>query len=32
MINIGGYGNFVSVIVAPMPMKDFVALVTPPTE
>jgi|SRR5215471_2411148 len=27
LINIGGYGNFVSVIAAPMPMKQFVPLV-----
>jgi hypothetical protein len=32
MINVGGYGNFVSVIVAPMPMKDFIALVSTATK
>jgi hypothetical protein len=32
MINVGSYGNFVSVIVAPMPMKDFIALVTTATK
>jgi hypothetical protein len=23
LINVGGYGNFISVIAAPMPMKQF---------
>jgi Negative regulator of sigma F len=27
LINVGGYGNFISVIAAAMPMKEFVALV-----
>jgi len=27
LINIGGYGSFISVIAAPMPMSQFVALV-----
>jgi negative regulator of sigma F NrsF-like protein len=27
LINIGGYGNFISVIAAPIPMRQFVALV-----
>jgi hypothetical protein len=27
LINIGGYGSFVSVIAAPMPMKEFISLV-----
>jgi len=27
LINVGGYGNFISVIAAPMPMKQFVPLV-----
>ena len=31
LINVGGYGNFISVIAAPMPMKDFVSLVTTAT-
>jgi hypothetical protein len=27
LINIGGYGSFISVIAAPMPMRQFVPLV-----
>jgi hypothetical protein len=27
LINIGGYGDFLSVIAAPMPMRQFVALI-----
>jgi hypothetical protein len=27
LINVGGYGNFISVIVAPMPLKEFMPLV-----
>jgi hypothetical protein len=27
LINIGGYGNFIGVIAAPIPIKQFVTLV-----
>ena len=27
LINVGGYGNFLSVVVAPMPMQEFMSLV-----